>query len=79
MSGRIEEQNNQEFYKTEILGTLVQTGIKIDSKTTIIKIEGYWTQAEVGRKNIQEFNSWWEGLFQISGGNDEGTMIKSQG
>lgn len=42
LSGRSEEQNNQvEFYKTEILWILAQTEIKIDSKTTIIKIEWY--------------------------------------
>lgn len=44
LSGRTEEQNNQEFYKTEILGTWAQIDIRIDSKTTIIKIEWYRTQ-----------------------------------
>lgn len=41
LSGRTEEQNNQEFYKTEILENLAQIDIKIDPKTTIIKIEWY--------------------------------------
>lgn len=40
LSGRINEQNNQlEFDETEILGTFAQTDIKIDSKTTVIKID----------------------------------------
>ena len=38
-SGRVKEQNNQvEFYKTEILRTWAETDTEVDARTTIIKI-----------------------------------------